>query len=38
MIIRNKEVGVTELAEFFYEINKGKIDLDLEDFRKLAGI
>ena len=36
MIIRNKEVGVTELAEFFYEINKGKIDLDLEDFRKLA--
>lgn len=36
MIMRNKEVGVKELAEFFFEINKGKIDLDLGGFRKLA--
>lgn len=36
MIIRNKEVGADELAEFFYEINNGKIDLDIEGFRKLA--
>lgn len=36
MIIRNKEVGVKELAEFFYEINNGKIDLDLEGFRKVV--
>lgn len=36
MIIRNKEVGVNELAEFFYEINNGKIDLDIEGFRKAA--
>lgn len=36
MIIRNKEVGVRELAEFFFEINKGRIDLDLEGFRKVA--
>lgn len=36
MIIRNKEVGVKELAEFFYEINNGKVNLDLEGFRKVA--
>ena len=36
MIIRNKEVGVNELAEFFYEINNGKIDLDIEGFQKVA--
>ena len=36
MNIRNKEVGVNELAEFFYEINNGKIDLDIEGFQKVA--
>lgn len=36
MVIRNKEVGVREIAEFLYEINKGRIDLDLEGFRKVA--
>ena len=36
MIIRNKEAGVNELAEFFYEINNGQIDLDMEGFRKVA--
>ncbi|HAE92206.1 MAG TPA: replicative DNA helicase, partial [Tissierella sp.] len=36
MIIRNKEVGVNELAEFFYEINNYKIDLEIEGFRKIA--
>lgn len=36
MIIRNKETGVNELAEFFYEMNHGRIDLDIEGFRKLA--
>ena len=36
MIIRNREAGVNELAEFFYEINNGKIDLDIEGFRKVA--
>ncbi|MEY8417483.1 replicative DNA helicase [Tissierella praeacuta] len=36
MIIRNKEVGVNELAEFFYEINNDKIDLEIEGFRKIA--
>ena len=36
MIIRNKEAGVNELAEFFYEMNNGKIDLDIKGFRKVA--
>lgn len=36
MIIRNKEVGVKELAEFFYEMNNGKIDLDIKGFQKVA--
>lgn len=36
MIIRNKETGVKELAEFFYEINNEKIDLDIEGFEKVA--
>jgi len=36
MIIRNKETGVKELAEFFYEINNGKIDLDINGFQKIA--
>ncbi|MFU0800304.1 MAG: replicative DNA helicase [Xylanivirga thermophila] len=36
MIIRNKETGINELAEFFYEMNNGNIDLDIDGFRKLA--
>ncbi|EOD00250.1 hypothetical protein [Caldisalinibacter kiritimatiensis] len=36
MLMRNKKTGVKELAEFFYEINQGEIDLDLEGFEKAA--
>lgn len=36
MLARNKKVGVKELAQFFFEINKDKIDLNLEGFQKVA--
>lgn len=36
MIIRNKNVGVKEIAEFLYKINNNKMDLHLDDFQKVA--
>lgn len=36
MLMRNKKTGIRELAEFFQKINQGRLDLDYEDFEKIA--
>lgn len=36
MLKRNRKTGAKELAEFLYNINNGKIDLDAKGFEKLA--
>lgn len=36
MIMRNRNTGVKELAQFFAEINDGRIDLNIEGFEKAS--
>lgn len=36
MLVRNKKTGVTELAQYLENINRGEIDLAPEGFEKLA--
>lgn len=36
MLVRNKKTGVKELAVFLIELNQGEIDLEPEDFEKIA--
>ena len=36
MIIRNKKVGVKEVAHFLHNINEEKFDLEEKDFEKIA--
>ncbi len=36
MLIRNKLAGVRELTKFLYELNQGELDLEKEDFEKIA--
>lgn len=36
MLIRNRKTGVSELAEFLFQMNKGEIDLDYKGFEKVA--
>ncbi|WP_350344033.1 replicative DNA helicase [Proteinivorax tanatarense] len=36
MLIRNNKTGSDELADFFYKVNDGEIDLDKEGFEKIA--
>lgn len=36
MLMRNRKTGVNELAQFFAETNRGRLDLTLEDYSKIA--
>jgi len=36
MIMRNRNTGVKELAQFFAEVNGGRIDLNIEGFERAA--
>lgn len=36
MLMRNKKTGIKELATFLYNMNKGEIDLEKQDFESIA--